>query len=120
MKFAAASLFALTAAVQAQGIASADGKAVCTVTSVAGLSAAISACNTIQLQDLVLPGGVSLNLTGIRPGTSVVFAGKTTFEYADRNYPLIFLNNATNISVSGAAGSVIDGNGNAWVCGAYV
>lgn len=91
----------------------ATGNAGCSVTAYADVSAAVASCTAITLNNVAVPGGDTLDLSSLKTGTTVTFAGKTTFAYADEDYDMIKVG-GTNIHITGAAGSVIDGNGQAW------
>lgn len=91
----------------------AAGGSGCSVTAYADVSAAVASCTAITLNNVAVPGGDTLDLTKLKTGTTVTFAGKTTFGYADEDYDMIKVS-GTNIHITGAAGSVIDGNGQAW------
>lgn len=88
-------------------------RASCTFTSAAAAAAGKKSCSTIILQDIAVPAGVTLDLTGLNSGTQVIFAGHTTFGYSLWSGPLISIS-GTNIAISGASGHVIDGNGYRW------
>lgn len=85
----------------------------CTFTDAASAKAGKGSCSTITLSNIKVPAGQTLDLTGLRTGTQVVFAGTTTFDYAAWSGPLISVS-GKNIDVSGASGSLIDGRGAQW------
>lgn len=49
----------------------------CTVTSYAGVPAATASCTAITIQDVTVPGNSTLDLSKLKTGTTVTFAGKT-------------------------------------------
>ncbi|KAH6656562.1 the polygalacturonase [Truncatella angustata] len=85
----------------------------CTFTSAASASASKASCSNIVLSGITVPAGETLDLTGLTSGTTVTFEGTTTFEYKEWSGPLISVS-GTDITVTGASGHVIDGNGAKW------
>ncbi|KAI1077242.1 endopolygalacturonase [Whalleya microplaca] len=85
----------------------------CTFTSAASASASKASCTDIVLQGITVPAGQTLDLTGLTKGTTVTFAGTTSFEYKEWEGPLISFS-GTSITIKGASGHVIDGNGAKW------
>ncbi|KAF7953298.1 hypothetical protein EAE96_006509 [Botrytis aclada] len=87
--------------------------AACTFSGAAGAAAASkskASCATIVLSALSVPSGTTLDLTGLNSGTQVIFEGTTTFGYEEWSGPL-FSVSGTDITVKGAAGSMLDGQG---------
>ncbi|KAI1431154.1 glycoside hydrolase [Xylaria sp. CBS 124048] len=85
----------------------------CTFSGSSGYSSASASktsCSTIVLSFLQVPGGKTLNLEGLNDGTMVIFEGTTTFGYAEWEGSL-FSVSGNSITVKGAAGSVLDGQG---------
>ncbi|KAK7028395.1 glycosyl hydrolases family 28-domain-containing protein [Favolaschia claudopus] len=85
----------------------------CTVTDVAQVASATASCTSIVLSDLAVPTSTTLNLSKLKTGTTVTFAGKTTFAFTDWDSDLIQIG-GQDVTIQGASGSVIDGNGQAW------
>jgi polygalacturonase len=54
-----------------------------------------------------------LDLTKLKQGSTVTFAGKTTFQYYDWDGDLIKIS-GKGITITAASGAVIDGKGQAW------
>ncbi|KAH8697803.1 polygalacturonase [Talaromyces proteolyticus] len=79
----------------------------------ASASASKKSCATIVLSDVAVPSGTTLDLTGLRDGTEVIFEGTTTFGYDEWHGPLISVS-GTDITVSGAEGHLINGDGSRW------
>ncbi|KAF3766714.1 family 28 glycoside hydrolase [Cryphonectria parasitica EP155] len=79
----------------------------------ASASASKADCATITLSALTVPSGTTLDLTDLSDGTSVVFEGTTTWEYAEWDGPL-FAVSGSSITVSGADGHELDGQGALW------
>jgi polygalacturonase len=85
----------------------------CTFSGSSGASAASKSkksCATIVLSALAVPSGTTLDLTDLNSGTSVIFEGTTTFGYKEWDGPLVSVS-GTDITVTGASGSVLDGGG---------
>ncbi|KAJ4366797.1 hypothetical protein N0V83_007322 [Neocucurbitaria cava] len=91
-------------------VASADA---CYVTAYAAIPAATAACTSITLDSITVPGNSTLDLSKLKTGTKVTFKGKTFWEYADANYPLIKVG-GTDLEITAAEGAVLDGNGQSW------
>ncbi|KAM0272224.1 hypothetical protein ACHAQH_008783 [Verticillium albo-atrum] len=70
-------------------------------------------CDTITLQGISVPAGKSINLTNLKAGAHVTFAGTTTFGYAEAEEFLIQLA-GERITVEGASGHLIDCDGSRW------
>jgi polygalacturonase len=85
----------------------------CHVSSYSGVAAAVSSCTNITLDGIAVPGNTTLDLTKLKAGTVVTFAGKTTFAYADANYDMIKVA-GTDVTITAEKGAIIDGNGQAW------
>ncbi|RYO78715.1 hypothetical protein DL766_009897 [Monosporascus sp. MC13-8B] len=85
----------------------------CTFKTAAAAAAGKKSCTNIVLQDITVPAGQMLDLTKLKDGTTVTFAGKTSFGYKEWEGPLISVS-GNKITVKGASGHVIDGNGAKW------
>jgi len=85
----------------------------CTFTNAASVSKSKKSCATIVLDNIPVPSGTTLDLTGLSSGTHVIFEGTTTFGYKEWSGPLVSVS-GTDITVTGASGSVIDGDGARW------
>ncbi|KAE9076260.1 hypothetical protein PF010_g23971 [Phytophthora fragariae] len=70
----------------------------------------VSSCSTVTISSLTVPAGVTLDLTDLKSGASVVFSGTTTFGTKKWAGPLVLLT-GTKLSVSGTG--TLDGQG-AW------
>ncbi|KAI1210585.1 glycoside hydrolase family 28 protein [Annulohypoxylon truncatum] len=88
-------------------------RASCTFTTTDALSSGKSSCTDIVLDGITVPAGETLDLTKLTTGTTVTFQGTTSFEYEEWEGPLISVS-GTSITVKGATGHVIDGNGSQW------
>lgn len=72
-----------------------------------------ASCTNIVLNNVAVPAGTTLDLTKLNAGTTVTFQGTTSFGYKEWEGPLISVS-GTKITVNGASGHVIDGNGAKW------
>lgn len=79
----------------------------------ASASASKADCATITLSALTVPSGTTLDLTDLEDGTTVIFEGTTTWEYAEWDGPL-FAVSGSSITVQGADGHTLDGQGAQW------
>ncbi|XP_025829997.1 polygalacturonase-like [Agrilus planipennis] len=93
---------------------SSDTATSCTLTgnSIDELDTIKSSCNDIVIEDLVVPAGRTLDLTGLSD-TSITFRGNISFGYAEWKGPLVLIS-GTNINITGEAGHVLDGQGARW------
>ena len=102
----------------------------CTFSGSGGASSASVSqadCSTIILSALAVPSGVTLELTSLEEGTTVctisstlkrkqlilnqiIFEGETTFGFEEWSGPLVSIA-GTDITVTGASGSYLNGNG---------
>ncbi|RMZ73495.1 Glycoside hydrolase family 28 [Pyrenophora seminiperda CCB06] len=93
--------------------APAEKRATCTFSGATGAAdamAAQSSCPTMTLSNLSVPAGTTLDLSKLADGTTVVFEGTTTFGYKEWAGPLLNIG-GNKITVKGAAGSALDGQG---------
>lgn len=93
-----------------------DKRSSCTFSGSAGAASASkskASCATITISGVTVPSGDTLDLTDLEDDTAVVFAGTTTWEYAEWDGPLLSIS-GTGIKVSGASGHVLDGQGALW------
>jgi polygalacturonase len=78
------------------------------------IAPAVAACTAITLQDISAPTNSTIVLTGLKAGTVVTFAGTTTFAFTNiSTFDPITIGGA-GITVQGAPGHVIEGNGAAY------
>ncbi|EPQ28852.1 uncharacterized protein PFL1_03655 [Pseudozyma flocculosa PF-1] len=85
----------------------------CTFSTAAQVAAGKDKCTTIVLNNVQVPAKATLDLSGLRSGTQVLFQGQTTFGYAEWEGPLILVG-GSGVTVTGASGSVIDCGGDRW------
>jgi polygalacturonase len=83
------------------------------VTTYSAIPAATTACTTITLDNITVPGNSTIDLSKLKKGTKVTFKGKTFWQYADANYAFIKVG-GTDIEITSAEGAVLDGNGQSW------
>ncbi|KAK7419265.1 hypothetical protein QQX98_003417 [Neonectria punicea] len=86
----------------------------CVVTEYAQIASAVASCTDIVLSDLSMPASSTLDLQSLQTGAVVTFAGTTTFgTTADDDFDPIVIS-GDSITIAGAAGHVIEGNGAAY------
>ncbi|KAJ1327373.1 Glycosyl hydrolases family 28 [Microdochium nivale] len=85
----------------------------CTFTTAAAAKSGKASCSTITLSNIAVPAGQTLDMTGLKAGTHVIFSGTTTFGYTQWEGPLISFS-GDNINIEGASGHLIDGGGAQW------
>jgi len=93
--------------------APAEKRDACTFSGASGAAAAMkaqSSCATMTLSSLAVPAGTTLDLSKLAAGTTVIFEGTTTFGYKEWAGPLLSIG-GSKITVKGASGSVLDGQG---------
>ncbi|KAK4099423.1 glycoside hydrolase family 28 protein [Parathielavia hyrcaniae] len=90
-----------------------DGRASCTFIDAASAIKNKKSCSTITLKGITVPAGTTLDLTGLKDGTHVIFSGTTSFGYKEWKGPLVSVS-GNNILVEGASRHVINGNGARW------
>ncbi|KAL3953644.1 hypothetical protein ACCO45_011600 [Purpureocillium lilacinum] len=88
-------------------------RAACTFADAASAIKQKTSCTVITLNNIAVPAGMPLDLTGLNDRTHVIFAGKTTFGYKEWTGPLISIS-GKDIVVEGAAGHSIDCQGQRW------
>ncbi|KAI1326209.1 glycosyl hydrolases family 28-domain-containing protein [Xylariaceae sp. FL0255] len=86
----------------------------CTVTAYASISSAVKSCTNIVLSNISAPPSSTIDLHALQTGATVTFAGSTTFgTTSDDDFDPIVIS-GTDVTITGAAGHVIDGNGPAY------
>jgi polygalacturonase len=90
-----------------------DKRATCTFTTAADVAKSKTGCSVINLNSIVVPAGVTLDLTGLTTGTQVIFNGVTTFSYEEWSGPLVSIS-GTSITVTAGSGAYLDGGGARW------
>ncbi|KAL4889328.1 glycoside hydrolase [Aspergillus ambiguus] len=78
-------------------------------------SASVSqkACSTIILSSVAVPSGTTLDLGDLPDDTTVIFEGETTWGYEEWSGPLLRIS-GTGITVKGASGAYLNGDGARW------
>ncbi|KAE9583913.1 Endopolygalacturonase 1 [Colletotrichum fructicola] len=90
-----------------------DTRASCTFTDAKTAMSKKTSCTDIVLNNVKVPAGETLDLTGLKDGTKVTFQGTTTFGYKEWEGPLISVG-GKKIIVTGASGSLISCEGERW------
>lgn len=82
-------------------------------TGAASASKSATSCATIVLNNVAVPSGTTLDLSGLADDTTVIFQGTTTWGYKEWAGPLLSIG-GKGIKVSGASGHVLNGDGARW------
>lgn len=91
-----------------------NGGTTCTVTAAADVASAVASCSNILLDNLSMPASSTLDLQELQPSAVVTFSGTTSFgTTADEDFDPIIVS-GDSITLTGAPGHVIDGNGPAY------
>lgn len=91
-----------------------NGGTTCTVTAAADVASAVASCSNILLDNLSMPASSTLDLQKLQPSAVVTFSGTTSFgTTADEDFDPIVVS-GDSITLTGAPGHVIDGNGPAY------
>ena len=91
--------------------AAASAPAGYTVTAYADLADVVASCTTMLLSGMSIPASSTLDLTALATGAVVIFAGETTFgTTVDSDFDPIVVK-GDGITITGAEGHIIDGNG---------
>ncbi|RDW82043.1 hypothetical protein BP6252_03155 [Coleophoma cylindrospora] len=87
----------------------------CTFTgsNAAAVSASAKNCATVVISAMTVPSGTTLDMSKLSQGSTVIFEGTTTWEYEAWSGPLLQIE-GTDITVKGASGNVLNGNGAKW------
>ncbi|KAL9621982.1 MAG: hypothetical protein Q9160_003644 [Pyrenula sp. 1 TL-2023] len=86
----------------------------CTVSDYSSLSAAVSSCTALALSSLTVPADTTLDLTKLKAGATVIFQGTTSFTFSSSMTADLIKVTGKGITLAGAPGHIIDGNGGAW------
>ncbi|KAL7941931.1 endopolygalacturonase [Trichoderma barbatum] len=93
-----------------------DRATTCTFSGANGASSASKSqksCATIVLSNVAVPSGVTLDLSDLNDGTTVIFQGTTTWGYKEWSGPLLQIE-GKSITIQGASGSVLNPDGARW------
>ncbi|KAJ5087988.1 polygalacturonase [Penicillium angulare] len=88
----------------------------CTFSGSSGASSASKSqksCSTIVLSNVAVPSGTTLDLSDLEDDTTVIFEGETTWGYEEWDGPLLQIS-GTGITVQGASGAYLNGDGSRW------
>ncbi|KAH8682625.1 glycosyl hydrolases family 28-domain-containing protein [Xylariales sp. PMI_506] len=90
------------------------GGTTCTVTAYADISSAVASCTNIVLSNISAPPSSTIDLQALQTGAVVTFAGTTEFgTTVDSDFDPIVIS-GRDVTITGADGHVIDGNGAAY------
>lgn len=90
-----------------------SSESVCTFTDAHSVRTGKNSCSIIILDNIEVPAGETLDLTGLNKGTTVIFSGTTSFGYKEWEGPLISMS-GDSIIVKQAPGGRISGGGERW------
>ncbi|TGO51867.1 hypothetical protein BOTNAR_0342g00030 [Botryotinia narcissicola] len=112
---ASTSVIASAAGASAAAITSAPAApAGCTATAYADIADVIASCTNIVLDNISAPASSTIDLQKLQDGSTVTFSGTTSFgTTADSDFNPIVVK-GTDITITGAEGHIIDGNGAAY------
>ncbi|XP_018562895.1 polygalacturonase-like isoform X2 [Anoplophora glabripennis] len=77
------------------------------------INQAQSECSEITIDSLIVPYGVTLDLTKLKTGAKLIFRGTTVWQYEEWEGPLLKIK-GTNVEVTGSDDHVLDGRGALW------
>lgn len=86
----------------------------CICTEFSQIETAQKECKDIVLRNIHFPSDITLNLTRLHSNTVVRFEGLTTFGFTNSSSFVPIVISGKNITVTSAAGAIIDGNGSAY------
>ncbi|KAE9222030.1 hypothetical protein PF002_g15397 [Phytophthora fragariae] len=79
-----------------------EKEASCTLSGTYTSGTDVSSCSTVTISSLTVPAGVTLDLSDLKSGASVVFSGTTTFGEKKWAGPLVLLTGINNTRTGGA------------------
>ncbi|TGO56617.1 hypothetical protein BCON_0075g00070 [Botryotinia convoluta] len=86
----------------------------CTASVYSQIAPCVASSTAIVLSNVFAPSGSSIDLTKVKAGTTITFAGKTTFGFTnDSSFEPIKLG-GSGITVTADPDAIIDGNGQAY------
>ncbi|ESZ92089.1 endopolygalacturonase 3 [Sclerotinia borealis F-4128] len=86
----------------------------CTATAYDDIADIIASCTNIVLDNISAPASSTIDLQKLQDGTTVTFSGTTSFgTTSDSDFDPIVVK-GTDITITGAEGHIIDGNGAAY------
>ncbi|KAJ8957032.1 hypothetical protein NQ317_008339 [Molorchus minor] len=97
-------------AAEASPLNETEPRASCTVTSYSKVADAVSSCTDIVIDGITIPASTTLELD-LKDGATVTFQGYNKFDYAQWDGPLMKIK-GKGITVKGASGHSLDGQGN--------
>lgn len=79
--------------------------------NVTSVATQLSVCQSLTINNVTVPAGKTLDLTGLADGTTVTFQGRTTWSVRKGFAGPLLTIGGKNIVVTGAAGAILDGQG---------
>ncbi|RAL65346.1 hypothetical protein DID88_000914 [Monilinia fructigena] len=86
----------------------------CKATAYGNIAGIVARCTNIVLHNIAVPAGATLDLRNLRDGSTVTFSGTTTFGTTPISGFDPVLIHGRGITITGAPGHVIEGNGAAY------
>ena len=83
----------------------------CNIKTFDQVAGVIANCTNIAITDLSVPGNTTLDLTKLKPNSTVTFYGRTVWEYIYGANSDLMKIKGSNITLQGAPCSVLDGQG---------
>ncbi|CAG8974828.1 hypothetical protein HYALB_00000442 [Hymenoscyphus albidus] len=83
----------------------------CVCTDYSQIAPAIQACSSITLSNIHAPVSSTISLMQLKPGTTITFAGTTTFGITENSQFRPIQISGSNVTIKGEKGCVIDGGG---------
>lgn len=77
----------------------------------AAVAAKVPTCSSVTFNAVQVPGGKTLDLSGLSAGTTVNFSGRTTFGVSQGFAGPLLSIGGSNIVVTGASDAILDGQG---------
>jgi polygalacturonase len=74
----------------------------------------VKANTEIVQQDIYAPSNSSIDLTAVKKGSTVTFAGTTTFGFTNSSTFNPIQLGGSGVTITAAPGAIIDGNGQAY------
>ncbi|KAI9643301.1 hypothetical protein NHQ30_007919 [Ciborinia camelliae] len=97
-----------------QNLTPPQNQTVCIAYEYSQIAGCIASSTNIILSDVYAPSGSSINMASVMNGTTITFAGRTTFGYTNSSgfTPIVF--GGCGITITAEPGAIIDGNGQAY------
>lgn len=91
-----------------------DAQTACTASVYSQIAPCVASSTAIVLNNIYAPSESSIDLTKVKAGTTITFAGKTTFGFTNASTFEPIKLGGSRITVTAEPGAIIDGNGQAY------